>query len=201
MDQLWSEGWRHFGNYFFRYSNAQTEGAVFRVMPLRVRLSSFHLSDSQRRVLKKNRHLHFVVTPAFTNLEVEELFAKHKERFRNHVPESIFTFVSKQPARVPCFCESLCFYDERKLIGISYLDLGEIASSSVYQCFDPAYHKQSLGILMILRAIERSQEYGKAFYYPGYAYHETSHYDYKKRFAGLEYLDWQQWLALPHQSH
>ena len=30
------------------------------------------------------------------------------------------------------------------------------------------------------------------YYYPGYAYHESFAYDYKKRFCGLEHLDWQE---------
>ena len=44
---------------------------------------------------------------------------------------------------------------------------------------------------MILRGIDYAKELGLKYYYPGYAYVEPSFYDYKKRFSGLEYLDWQ----------
>jgi arginine-tRNA-protein transferase len=76
------------------------------------------------------------------------------------------------------------------LIGVTYLDIGQTATSAVYAMFDPAEAKRSLGILMMLRSIVFSRERGYRYYYPGYAYREPSAYDYKKRFMGLEYLDW-----------
>ncbi|HNM06329.1 MAG TPA: hypothetical protein PKK05_25645, partial [Leptospiraceae bacterium] len=50
--------------------------------------------------------------------------------------------------------------------------------------------KRSLGIYTMLLEIEYSIQMKKDYYYPGYAYVETSFYDYKKNFNGLEYLDW-----------
>jgi arginine-tRNA-protein transferase len=42
----------------------------------------------------------------------------------------------------------------------------------------------------MLEAIRYSRELGRKYYYPGYAYHEQSVYDYKKNFAGSEFYDW-----------
>jgi len=51
---------------------------------------------------------------------------------------------------------------------------------------------------MMLRSIEFSRQRGYRYYYPGYAYQEPFIYDYKKRFIGLEYLDWNTgWKAFP----
>jgi arginine-tRNA-protein transferase len=48
---------------------------------------------------------------------------------------------------------------------------------------------------MILHSILLSRAWGKAYYYPGYAYLEPSEYDYKKRLGALEYFDWRgHWL-------
>lgn len=195
MDHLWEHGWRHFGSYFYRYSVLNESQQ--HVMPLRLRLSDFRLSQSQKRVLKKNRDLHVKFLPAFVNAEVHNLFNAHKQRFSSNVPENIYVFVSQQPALQPCECLSLCLYRELKLIAISYLDLGKTACSSVFQCFDPSESRRSLGIFMILQSIAYAQSHDKIYYYPGYAYHEASHYDYKKAFSGLTYFDWQgNWLAL-----
>lgn len=192
MDALWGEGWRHFGPYFFRYSRLYSNT----VLPLRIRLANFSLSQSQRRVLKKNQDLQARLQPAFVNAEVEALFEQHKTRFSHSIPDKIFNFVSRRPARIPCRCHSLSLHANGRLVGISYLDEGETATSSVYQCFDPLYSRCSLGILMILLSIRFSSEWGKAFYYPGYAYQEPSEYDYKKRFAGLEFYNWKGlWLT------
>ncbi len=186
MDRLWAEGWRHFGEYFFRYS--QIRGQT--VLPLRVRLAGFLLRRSQQRVLKKNQDIQVRLQPAFVNGQVEALFARHKTRFSHSIPQSIFNFVSQRPAHIPCRCHSLTLYHQGRLVGISYLDEGALSTSSVYQCFDPDLSRRSLGILMLLLSIRFSLERGKAFYYPGYAYQEPSEYDYKKRLGALEYFDW-----------
>lgn len=193
MDALWAAGWRHFGSYFFRYSHLMQGGSCYHVLPLRVRLEAFQLSRSQRRVLNRNRDLALRITPAFVDAAVLALFERHKRRFRANVPSSLYTFISEDPAQVPCRCLALCCYLAGELVGISYLDVGELASSSVYQCFEPSLKRRSLGIYLILAAIRYSQALGKRWYYPGYAYREPSHYDYKKAFSGLEAFDWQRW--------
>ena len=63
--------------------------------------------------------------------------------------------------------------------------------------FEPDESKRSLGIYLILLSIQLSKQYKKRFYYPGYAYKESSFYDYKKKFSALEYYDWcGQWLPI-----
>ncbi len=199
MDLLWANGWRHFGSYFYRYSSTQQESRTFNVLPLRLRLHAFAASRSQTRTLKRNTDLEVRVVPAFVDKEVEALFERHKTRFTHNVPDSIYSFVSHEPATLPCACSSLCLFKDDRLVGISYLDLGDTATSSVYQCFDPEETKRSLGNLMILLSVEHSHSLGKTLYYPGYAYREPSHYDYKKNFSGLEAYDWATgtWPALP----
>lgn len=203
MDRLWAEGWRHFGEYFFRHSQTRSQT----VLPLRVRLAGFVLRRSQERVLKKNQDIQLKLQPAFVNVQVEALFARHKTRFSHSIPQSIYNFISRHPAHIPCRCHSLTLYHQGRLVGISYLDEGVQATSSVYQCFDPDLSRRSLGILMIVHSILLSRAWGKAYYYPGYAYLEPSEYDYKKRLGALEYFDWRgNWLefednpALTHPS-
>jgi arginine-tRNA-protein transferase len=82
-------------------------------------------------------------------------------------------------------------FDGSELVALSYLDLGERATSSVYGMFEPAHSRRSLGIYTMLLEIEFSRRRGCAFYYPGYATREPSAYDYKKQFQGLEVLNWE----------
>lgn len=191
MDWLWANGWRHFGTYFYRYARTIHADKPHHVMPLRIKLNSFIKSRSQKRILKKNKDLQVCFSPAFVSAEVETLFEKHKRRFRDNIPPSIFTFISKEPANTPCECLSLSLYLDEKLIGMSYLDSGEEANSSVYQCFDPEFAHRSLGIFMVLCSIEYSLKQDKRYYYHGYAYKEPSHYDYKKKFSALETFHWE----------
>jgi arginyl-tRNA--protein-N-Asp/Glu arginylyltransferase len=190
MDKLWEQGWRHFGVYFFRYSMAEHDGLTCHVTPLRIELAKFSLSKSQLRVLRKNRDLQVVIRPASVDPVKEALFYRHRERFKENVPNSMYDFMSKKPASVPCRNEEICVYRGDQLLAASFLDIGDTATSAVYAAFEPSEHKRSLGILTMLRAIGHSQSLGCRYYYPGYAYRETSMYDYKKKFSGLEYLDW-----------
>jgi leucyl-tRNA---protein transferase len=190
MDALWAVGWRHFGFIFVRYRTSVHGGKQFTVLPLRVDLRRFALSRSQKRVLAKNRDTEVMLRPAFIDDRKERLFAKHRERFNENVPSSLTDFLSPDPAEMPCSNLELCVYLGKKLIGVTFLDLGERATSAVYAIFDPAEAQRSVGIFMMLRSIQFSRDRGCRYYYPGYAYREPFTYDYKKRFSGLEYLDW-----------
>lgn len=190
MDLLWSDGWRHFGTHFYRYSLGVHKAEIRRVVPLRIRLADFTFSESQRRILRKNEDLRTVIRPAEITSEKEALFHRHKVRFDGGIPDSIYDFVSYEPAVIPCITNELCIYDGDRLLGMSFLDEGEKATSAVYAMFEPAESSRSLGILMILREIEYSRETGREYFYPGYAYDGPSFYDYKKRFGALEEYDW-----------
>jgi len=190
MDRLWERGWRHFGVDFYRYTVDFDGEGVRLVMPLRVDLEKFSPSRSQRRILAKNRDVRVVVRESFIDRVKEDLFERHKQRFKERAPDSIYTFLSATPASVPCRNREICAYLGGRLIAASFLDVGERATSAVCAMFEPAESKRSLGIFTMLEAIRYSWERGCRYYYPGYAYHQPSVYDYKKNFRGLEYLDW-----------
>lgn len=190
MDQYWAEGWRHFGIFFFRYRSAVHGHKLFSVLPLRLDIARFVLTRSLKRVLAINRDIKVVLRPALVDKTKKALFLKHRLRFKENVPTSLNNFLSPLPASVPCPNLELCLYLADELIGVTFLDLGKTATSAVYAMFDPAMGKRSLGTLMMLHSIHWSRENGYRYYYPGYAYHEPFSYDYKKRFVGLEFFDW-----------
>ena len=191
MDEYWAQGWRHFGIFFFRYRTAVHGNNPFTVLPLRLDLTRSVLTRSQRRVLAVNRDTTIRIRPTTIDRAKRGLFLRHRERFTENVPGSLDEFLSPVPDSVPCRTLELCVYLEENLLGVTFLDLGQSATSAVYAIFDPLERKRSVGILMMLRSIQFSREQGYRYYYPGYAYHEPFVYDYKKRFVGLEYLDWQ----------
>jgi len=198
MDRLWSEGWRHFGIIFMRYRKGTHGRKSYSVLPLRVDLERFTVSRSQKRVLAKNRDTELVIRPSFIDRQKESLFQKHRVRFHENAPTSLYNFMSELPASVPCRNFELCVYGAGGLLAVTFLDVGQTATSGVYAMFDPAEAKRSLGILMLLYSIGFSRERGCRYYYPGYAYREAFSYDYKKRLGGLEYLDWDSgWKLYP----
>lgn len=196
MDTLWANGWRHFGNYFFRYNLGMVGEDIRLVMPLRIRLKDFSFSKSQRRVLRDNADLSIKIEPLFIDDAAEELFHRHKLRFDQHPPETIFEFISDHADASPCETKQIRVFDKDSLVAISYFDVGARACSGVYAIFEPSESKRGLGIFTMLKEIEYAISGGKEFYYQGYAYEGESFYDYKKRFRSTEVFDWSgNWTA------
>lgn len=190
MDLLLARAWRHFGNYFYRYSLSLYEEDVRRVLPLRIRLRDFTFSKSQRRTLRRNADLRCEVRPIKITEESNELFHRHRVRFTHSVPDSIYCFLSAEPATEPAPASELAVYDDDRLVAISYFDEGINSTSGIYAAFDPELSERRLGIFTMLKEIEYSLETGRSYYYPGFAYEGESFYDYKKRFRELEAFDW-----------
>ena len=190
LDTLLADGWRHFGTTFFRYSLGIYEFDIRLVIPLRVRLSQFSLSKSQRRVLRENADVHVSIRPIEITDESVVLFERHKTRFTTGVPDSIYDFLSDAPARVPCEAREVTVRLDGRLIAVSYFDVAENAVSAIYGMFDPDLASRSLGIFTMLKEIEFATDTGKELYYQGYSYDGPSFYDYKKRFRGTESFDW-----------
>jgi leucyl-tRNA---protein transferase len=190
LDILLAGGWRHFGIQFFRYSLGIHEDDIRRVFPLRVRLENFSQSKSQRRVLRQNADLDVTICPAEINDEADELFQRHKRRFKFGVPDSLYDFLSENPAIVPCETLQISVSNHGKLVAASYFDVAATSVSAVYGMFDPDFSSRSLGIFTMLKEIEFAIANRKEFYYQGYAYEGESFYDYKKRFRATECFDW-----------
>ena len=190
LDGLLEGGWRHFGTQFFRYSLGIHETDIRRVIPLRIRLADFYRSKSQRRVLRQNADLDVQIGPVDLTEECNELFHRHKMRFKFGVPDSLHDFLSHDPANVPCEALQVSVRNQEKLIAASYFDVAERSLSAVYGMFDPNFSSRSLGIFTMLKEIDFAMSNGKEFYYQGYAYEGESFYDYKKRFRATECFDW-----------
>ena len=192
MDALWAQGWRHFGADFFRYSLSLGEdGALQFIQPLRMELAAFEMSKSQRRVLRRNADADVRIVPAVVDDERAAMFLRHRARFTHNVPDSLRTFMpSAQPDKEPCACVSVEVRIARRLIAVSYLDVGAEAVSSVYAMFEPDEARRSLGTFTMLHEIQWAAAQGKRWLYPGYATAQPSHYDYKKSFRPLSCYDW-----------
>lgn len=190
LDELWSAGWRHQGHLFFRYNQCSIGQQMHDILPVRIRVADFTPSKSQRRVLRRNEDLQWEVGPAYFCPATHDIFQRHSARFKDNVPESIYSFFTRSPADTPCTCLSLRASHQGRLIAVSFLDVGHNTCSSVYAIFDPDYADRSLGNLTLLRELQLAQQLRMHYLYHGYGTREPSHYDYKLMFRALEVLDW-----------
>lgn len=196
LDLLLADAWRHFGTHFFRYNLGIYEDEIRRVIPLRIRLADLVLSKSQRRVKAKNADLTVAIGPISITDETNDLFERHKVRFKSGVPASIYDFISRDPAAGPTETLEVSVRGNGKLLAASFFDVGSTSLSSIYGIFDPEERGRSLGIFTMIKEIEYAEANGMTFYYHGYAYEGESYYDYKKRFSALEAFNWTgEWTA------
>ena len=199
MDLLWSLGWRNFGKRFFRYSSFPYRGDQLTIIPLRINIRAFSPSDSHRRTIRKNSDLNWNIGPVVTDAEHQGLLELHALRFEDNRPETHTDFLGHEVLESrPCEVREVSARSpEGTLLASSYIGVGEESFSSIHAMYHPEVHRRRLGIATLLREIEETRVSGRRFLYLGYATVEPSFYDYKKRFSGLEWYDWEAWHASP----
>lgn len=195
-DELLSQGWRHFGENFFRYNVMEHEGKLDYVLPLRIRVGDFELSKSQRRIFRKNTDISCEVRKLEFRSETQALFEAHRRRFTENVPESLAVFLGADTANFPLTCMELHCRIEGRLVAASFFDLGYHSISSIYGIFDPLFSERSLGVFTLLQELQWAKDHGFHYLYHGYSTVRPGIYEYKKRFSALEFYDWErdQWM-------
>lgn len=182
-------GWRKFGPYFFRPACPDCRQCI----PLRVPVTEFTPSRSQRRVLRRNADLRVVFGPLRPSERIFTLFAEHSLfRFGRESEPGEFLHHFYLPS---CPALQTEIYLGEELAGIGFLDVGVDCLSSVYFCFDPRLADRSLGIFSALQEIEHARRLGLPYYYLGYYAPGCPTMDYKDHFRPREHFDWgrRQW--------
>ena len=198
MDELWAAGWWYLGPIFFRRAFIEWSGRLAPLQHLRVDLSRHTLSESQRRVLRRNRDLRVEFQTPRIDAERQDLFDRHKARFLEGIPRGLEDFLGPMPATNPVPTREVAIYDGDRLVAMSYLATGGRSVASLYCAFEPAESRRSLGIFTLLLELDWAKRNGCVFHYPGYALLEPSPMDYKKTLAGLEVYDWgRSWKPFP----
>lgn len=198
IDALWADGWRHFGPDFFRQKIDVTDQNILQIIPLRIDLQNFALSKSHRRICNKNKDLHIQYVPYTPRPAYQHLFNIHAQRFGRDAAPGLQDILGSFQNGMVCPVLAQEIYLENTLIAVSFIDIGQIAVSSVYAVYDISFSKRALGIYSLLEEALFAKRNGFSYLYPGYAHTVQSHYDYKKQFTGTEYYNWKGiWQSFP----
>jgi leucyl-tRNA---protein transferase len=149
---------------------------------IRVGVTTFSLSRSQRRVWNRNHEMVSiqVVRPTVS--------PRHLELYNRHSRERGLSLRAEYSTErdYRFFLMETCvdtwevqYHAGGKLIGVSILDFGALAVSSVYHYFDPDESWRSLGVYSVLREIALCAERGIEWYYLGLYVAACSHLSYK----------------------
>ncbi|MDA3938769.1 MAG: arginyltransferase [Spirochaetia bacterium] len=184
LETFLGNGFRHFGEYFFRPEcNLCNE-----CQPIRVPVKKFNFSRSGKRVLKKNAHFTVkLLDKPDADIRYFNLYKEHKRRFAEREVESYENWVSSFFSK---FNTSYLMeiIDGDILVGVTHLDVTKNIISAVYCYWNEAYASFSPGKFSILKGIRYAQELGKEYYYLGYFIKENLHMSYKVNYKPNEIL-------------
>lgn len=187
LDALLARGYRRLGYVFYVPSCPGCRECV----PLRVLVDQFTPSRSQRRLLRRFGPLYEVreLRPQFKP-EHFALYARHARQVSSDNdpgPPSGFRTAFVESAVTTHFFE---FRIKGVLAGVSVLDEGARAVSSVYAFWDPDLARYSPGTFSALWELEWAKRQNKTYYHLGYWVRECPRMRYKSAFRPHELYDW-----------
>ncbi|MFN7146694.1 MAG: arginyltransferase [Myxococcota bacterium] len=149
--------------------------------PLRVPVSRFRPTTSQRRALRKNEDVRLEVGPPLASADRVALFNRHKfERGLSRSEEPLSAANYRAWLVDSCVdTRELRYLVGDKLVAVSILDVGRTSASAVYHYFDPDEGRRSLGVYSVLREIQWCAEVGLDWYYLGFYVEDCGHLAYK----------------------
>ncbi len=187
FEYLLANGMRHFGDYYFRPQCKTCHECV----PIRVPLSGFAPSRSQKRSLKTCKDIEVKIGSPQYSRDKFQLYLKHKKRFQSLVDdvedEQNFrlSFYVKTP-----FGIEFEYYHEGKLVGAALGDVTRKSFSAIYTFYDLPDPKMSLGTFSVLKQIEYSRNREIENFYLGYYITGNQSLTYKAKFRPNEvYID------------
>jgi len=177
FDRLLEEGDRRAGPVVYRTECPSCTACE----PLRVPVSRFVPTKSQRRALRRNEDLRVVTRAPFTSDERLHLYNRHREERGLSHGEGPISASEYHLQYVESCVETreIAYYAGDRLIAVSILDVGERSASSVYHYFDPDEGKRSLGVFSVLKEISLCAEWGVDWYYLGLWVEQCSSLAYK----------------------
>jgi arginyl-tRNA--protein-N-Asp/Glu arginylyltransferase len=126
------------------------------------------------------------------------LYKEHRKRFKGNASNSLSGFMYDNYNKNIFNTLEINIYDDGKLIGYSFFDVGITSMASIIGIFDQQYAAYSLGIYTMLLEMEYAKSMQFKYYYPGYVAYEPSQFNYKLRLAdSFEFYDWysKRWIS------
>ncbi len=166
---LLERGWRRFGNMYFR---PKCEGCSA-CDSIKIDVENYTFSKSERRVIKKNKHIRTVLRRPSASHEHINLFKKyhdfmHERRGWDKQEISIKNYYVSFVNGYNEYGFEVLYYDEQKLIAVDLIDILPDSLSSIYFYYDPDYQHLSLGKYSMLRQISYAKANHLSWIHMGY---------------------------------
>jgi arginine-tRNA-protein transferase len=184
-DTLSQHGFRRSGEHLYRPHCHGCDACI----PVRIPVHAFQPRRSQKRIWRTNQDLTVKQRIATFQAEHFNLYCRYlNARHRgggmdNPTRESYHQFL------ISSWADTI-FYEFRwqeQLVAVAVADIFENGLSAVYNFFDPALTKRSLGVYAVLWEIEQTRQLGLESLYLGYWIKECQKMNYKTEYNPLEF--------------
>ncbi len=199
-DSLTLVGFRRSQNIAYRPACEACSACV----SVRIPVSEFRASRSERKVLIKNSDLERYLVEAEATQEQFALLRRYLSTrhadggMADMTWPDYIAMVEDTPVRTHMIEYRLSSIDGEpgELIGCALVDLLQDGLSLVYSFYDPDLSKRSLGSFIILDHIDQARLTGMTFVYLGYWVRGSEKMAYKARFTPMEGLAPAGWAPL-----
>ncbi|MCG8405224.1 MAG: arginyltransferase [Phycisphaerales bacterium] len=183
-ERLMDLGFRRSGDMLYRPA---CEGCS-ECVPLRVPVTRFKPSRSQRRVRRRNQD---VVVETGSPISSDEKWRIYKA-YLSHQHDGTMSdrredfeqFLYNSPTKT----EEMVYRIGRRIVGVGIVDVCPTCLSSVYFYFDPTQARRSLGVFSTLMEIQVCHERNIPYWYAGFYIRACGSMSYKADFRPYELL-------------
>jgi len=178
LDMYLSAGWYRYGNKIFTIDFFTENEKLYQVYWLRYNVLKLKLSDSNQKILNKNKLFNYKIIPFQNSIELEALHSLYLEKIDFVTISSIEELMEDINGSV--YNSMLIeIRDENKLIGAGIFDYGKNSIAGIKNIFHPEYKKYSLGKYLMLLKYQYCLQKNIKWYYPGYFAPGHKKFDYK----------------------
>lgn len=184
------EGWRRFGHTLFHPQCPNCRAC----QSLRVLVDMFRPNRSQRRCRKLNRDdiEMRIGEPSVTRQKLKlydryHAFQTEAKGWPLHPAKDPGSYGESFVAN-PFVTEEWCYYFERRLVGVGYVDVLPEGMSAIYFYYEPALRERSLGTWNVLCILEEARRRRLQHVYLGYFVAGCASLEYKANFRPNEVL-------------
>lgn len=191
LDGFLERAWFRLGQSLFTTNFLKFNQEIYSAFWLRIHLENFQMSKSQLKLIQQNRHFDVKIEDAYISDEMEELFVAYKSIRPFETAESLVRLLYQTEQKSIFKTKVILLFDQAKLIGLGFFDLGQETVEGIVTAFHPDYKKYSLGKYLMLQKMLFAKENGFLFFYPGYIAPDYKIFAYKQDLAKgfTEYFD------------
>jgi arginyl-tRNA--protein-N-Asp/Glu arginylyltransferase len=191
LDAYLERGWFRMGQTIFTTNFAHVQDRMLSTIWLRVQLFEYERDVAHTKLLSRNSRFITRIKHAELTEDKEVLYARYREMLSFTVSDSLHhLLLGKGDGSSIYNTYEVTLYDQDKLVGCGFFDLGGNSAQGIVSFYDPEYKKYSPGKYLIYSKIQFCKDLGLQYFYPGYFVPGNPFFDYKLKIArsALQFL-------------